>query len=71
MQAISRRPTGERKISKPNIHDWVRIGGYERSVIEKTTRKQSAPSTDMPPPRYWQTKMAALFGYVDESFYDR
>lgn len=71
MQAISRRPTGERKISKPNIHDWVRIGGYERSVIEKTTRKQSAPSTDMPPPRYWQTKMAAFFGYVDESFYDR
>ncbi|KAH0748423.1 hypothetical protein KY290_027655 [Solanum tuberosum] len=62
MQAISRRPTGERKISKPNIHDWVRIGGYERSVIEKTTRKQSAPSIDMPPPRYWQTKMAALFG---------
>ncbi|KAG5576090.1 hypothetical protein H5410_056224 [Solanum commersonii] len=47
----SRRPTGERNISEPNIHDWVRIGGYERTIIEKTTRKQSAPSIDMPPPR--------------------
>lgn len=26
---------------------------------------------DKPPPRYWLTKMAALFGYADESFYDR
>ncbi|KAG5599171.1 hypothetical protein H5410_030541 [Solanum commersonii] len=58
----SRRPTGERNISEPNIHDWVQIGGYERTIIEKTTRKQSAPSTDMPPPRYWHTKMASLFG---------
>ncbi|KAG5579640.1 hypothetical protein H5410_050267 [Solanum commersonii] len=48
----SRRPTGERNISEPNIHDWVRIGGYKRTIIEKTTRKQSAPSIDMPPPRY-------------------
>ncbi|KAH0669669.1 hypothetical protein KY285_023836 [Solanum tuberosum] len=62
MQAISRRPTGERKVSEPNIHDWVRIGGYERTTIEKTTRKQSAPSTDMSPPRYWHTKMDVLFG---------
>ncbi|CAN4110773.1 unnamed protein product [Withania somnifera] len=26
---------------------------------------------DKPPPRYWLTKMAALFGYAGESFYDR
>ncbi|KAH0766874.1 zinc finger CCCH domain-containing protein 5 isoform X1 [Solanum tuberosum] len=26
---------------------------------------------DKPPPRYWLTKMAALFGYADESVYDR
>ncbi|KAH0731817.1 hypothetical protein KY289_003005 [Solanum tuberosum] len=26
---------------------------------------------DKPPPRYWFTKMAALFGYADESVYDR
>lgn len=27
--------------------------------------------TDKPPPRYWIRKMAALFGYSDESTYDR
>ncbi|KAL3382251.1 hypothetical protein AABB24_002020 [Solanum stoloniferum] len=26
---------------------------------------------DKPPPRYWLTEMAALFGYADESVYDR
>ncbi|KAL3339357.1 hypothetical protein AABB24_028132 [Solanum stoloniferum] len=26
---------------------------------------------DKPPPRYWLLKMAALFGYGDESVYDR
>lgn len=26
---------------------------------------------DKPPPRYWLKKMAALFGYTDESVYDR
>ncbi|KAF3659610.1 Zinc finger CCCH domain-containing protein 5 [Capsicum annuum] len=26
---------------------------------------------DKPPPRYWLTKMAALFGYADDSVYDR
>ncbi|KAG5625758.1 hypothetical protein H5410_010976 [Solanum commersonii] len=42
------------------IHCFCNPGGdYEWADLDK------------PPPRYWLTKMAALFGYADESVYDR
>ncbi|KAK4733806.1 hypothetical protein R3W88_008067 [Solanum pinnatisectum] len=39
MEAISSRPTGEHKVSEPNIHDWVRIGGYGDNSHREKSRK--------------------------------